>query len=196
MLSSYCIPLLIDNDDFGIICNINATRWISTFNGTNGYLFDRNCEHRLVFSCNSSQIDVRVDFLNDSLSSGVIALTTSGHKIVFSADSVLMQPDPPVTNISITQQARSVNVRIIDIGLNVNYSNSGIRVTIIGGPSVTSLSGLCGTLAGDLVYSDCFQRASTQNKTSVEEFKTSHFVQAPDQIARPNREECGKKKAT
>ena len=183
---------LIDNDEFGVTCSINSTQWISTFNGTTRYLFDRNCEHKLVSSCNSSKIDVRVDFLDRTLSSGLIVIAYNEQRVVFSANSIVSQPAPSVSNISIVQQVDSVRVTLNSIGLSVNYSKNAITVVVFGDALMMPLSGLCGALNGTLVYSDCQTAANFMNRTSLSELISSYFVEAPEQLARPNREECGK----
>lgn len=113
-------------------------------------------------------------------------------KIVFSANSVISQPAPSLSNISIIQQVDSVTVTLNSVGLSVNFSKNAVTVVVFGDALMMSLNGLCGALNGDLVYSDCQTTANSMNGTSVSEFITSHFVEAPEQLARQNREECGK----
>ena len=157
----------------------------------NRYLFDRVCEHKLLYTRNSSavDIDIRIDFLDSDISSANIVILYNNHSVNIT-NSPLMVYDPPITpDIVITQGNENVAVRIPDISFSLIHEKKYITIEI---NQSFPLSGLCGTKDGNLVFSDGSRQANASDDTSLSNFIDSYSVQPPDQKVRNNRKECGK----
>lgn len=184
------ILFFADNDaTTGFTCTINSTRFISTFvnNGVN-YLFNRNCEYKLLSSCQpEADIDIRIDFLSSDFSTGNIVILYNKQRVEIRDGAVAKQPSPPSNQIIVSPSGTSVMIPAIELTVGVNTNVITINVA----NRSLSTTGLCGSLDGLLLFSDCHQQALNDSR-SMSRFVSSHFVQALEQVVRPNREECGK----
>ena len=186
---------ITDNDQIsGFQCIVNSSRFLSPFHlivgGPYTDYYIPNCEHKLISSCDVSlNLDIRIDFIDD-FSSGHLVLLYNGSKTTIREAPVVDSP-PQTSGVIVNSNDSAVVVSIPAIGLSLQHNGTFIKVTVI---HSLHLTGLCGSLNGTLIFSDCQRKADPSDPMSVGRFINSHIVEPPQQIVRPQREECGKYK--
>ena len=112
-------------------------------------------------------------------------------------------PDPLFTNgtfsnypngISFSTQDESIAVILSDFGILIERSfgtENRVEIEVLGS-AVVDLCGLCGTVKGELVFSDRVTEALSIDSTLIEEFAQSWRVSPLELLLGKQGVECGK----
>jgi hypothetical protein len=189
---------LLDDDTSVIhgvfnVCSLHPNKFITTFSSAS-YLFDKDCEYKLFSSCDLSiaNIDIRVDLSSSgsNTSSAQIVVLYNGHRVDILQGSASLSSG--ITD-DINVRAANGNVMVIIPAINVTliYNSTADSIAIQVNSNSFPFNGLCGGFDGDFLYSDCIRKANRSDLSTLNNFIDSYYVQPPDQIIKPNREECG-----
>ena len=204
-----------------LICQIEDAMVITPFPQTSipspSYNYHGSCEHVLTRQCGLQSIfTINVDHNPDNLelsrvgirlNQSFIIITENltynvmnlGDPIFRSDQSVVMYGDDVLIELDMSVTSQSLIIYLIDLGISldltrdlVNSSNTLTLNATSYNSAFGEICGLCGTLEGNLLFSDGKTILLSRNMENVEDFALSWRVTPENQIVREGRRECGK----
>ena len=183
------------------------------------YSYHGSCEHVLTTQCGLSSIfTINADHNPDNLELSRIGIRLNQSFIVvmiaddikFSVDNLgdpvirgdnqnFMYGDSVQIETNSNERSNSLTIYLISLRISIILTRDLVNLTstlIINATEYSrelgELCGLCGTLDGELVYSDAMTILNFRTLNSIEDFARSWLVTPENQITRENRRECGK----
>ena len=174
------------------------------------FSFHGTCEHILVTNCDFDPLHfaITIDFLASNLDMGRVGVRLNEKRIVIRENLTLelINLGQPVSSndtaveyldgIVITQAENQTTIFLRNFGIQIHRLRDGDDNTLVVNASrtdtpVPEVCGLCGTLEGELLFSDRSTTASIVDRSEVDRFADSWRVNPGEQFLREQRRECG-----
>ena len=174
------------------------------------FSFHGTCEHILVTNCNFDPVHftVTVDFLSSNLDMGRVGIQLKERRIIIKENlslELINLGDPVSSNetateyldgIVVIREVNQTTVYLRNLDIQIYRLRDGdenalvVNASRLGSP-VREVCGLCGTLDGELLFSDRSTTASILDRSQVDRFADSWRVNPGEQFLREQRRECG-----
>lgn len=172
-----------------ITCSyFQATRVISTFDGTNTYGFNGACEHALLLS---GDFGIFIDSLDGSVTNSRIGIRDGTASIVLDINGNVLSQMGEFVGLTIASSGGQTFIDISTRGVALFTSATQISIQVSEDSSLTSVFGLCGDLNGNLVLQDGTS-IDASSQTDLEAFIDEYFILPGETFVRQIvRRECG-----
>ena len=174
------------------------------------FSFHGTCEHILVTNCDFDPVHfaITIDFLASNLDMGRVGVRLNEKRIIIMENLTLELANlgQPVSSnetaveysdgIVIIQEENRTTVYLRNLDVQIHRLRDGDENTLVVNASrmdspVREVCGLCGTLEGELLFSDRSTTASILDRSQVDQFADSWRVNPGEQFLREQRRECG-----